>query len=59
MKYAWIERNKLRWPVCVQCRVLGVRASGYRQRRARQKKILMRRHLRASSFHILSCHFDP
>ncbi len=22
MKYAWIEKNKLRWPVCVQCRVL-------------------------------------
>ena len=31
MKYAWIEQNKLRWPVCVQCRVLGVSASGYRQ----------------------------
>jgi hypothetical protein len=59
MKYAWIERNKLRWPVCVQCRgprrpilvagvecrVLGVSASGYRQHRAREKKILTRRHL--------------
>jgi hypothetical protein len=20
MKYAWIEKNKLLWPVCVQCR---------------------------------------
>ena len=28
MKYAWIEKNKLRWPVCVQCRVLGVSAVG-------------------------------
>jgi hypothetical protein len=31
MKYAWIERNKLLWPVCVQCRILSVSASGYRQ----------------------------
>ena len=45
MKYAWIERNKLRWPVCVQCRVLGVSASGYRQHHARRKKLLTRRHL--------------
>jgi transposase InsO family protein len=45
MKYAWIERNKLLWPVCVQCRVLSVSASGYRQHQARQKKILTRRHL--------------
>ncbi len=45
MKYAWIEKNELLWPVCVQCRVLGVSASGYRQHRARRKKILTRRHL--------------
>ena len=45
MKYACIERNKLRWPVCVQCRVLGVSASGYRQHLARRKKVLTRRHL--------------
>jgi len=45
MKYAWIEKNKLRWPVCMQCRVLSVSASGYRQHRARLKKILTRRHL--------------
>jgi transposase InsO family protein len=45
MKYAWIEKNKLLWPVCVQCRVLGVSASGYRQHLARRKKILTRRHL--------------
>lgn len=45
MKYAWIEKNKLRWPVCVQCRVLGVSASGYRQHLARRKKVLTRRHL--------------
>ena len=45
MKYAWIERHKLLWPVCVQCRILGVSASGYRQHLARRKKILTRRHL--------------
>jgi len=45
MKYAWIEKNKLLWPICVQCRVLGVSASGYRQHVARRKKILTRRHL--------------
>ncbi len=45
MKYAWIERNKLLWSVCVQCRVLRVSASGYRQHLARRKKILTRRHL--------------
>jgi putative transposase len=45
MKYAWIEKHKLLWPVCAQCRVLGVSASGYRQHRARRKKTLTRRHL--------------
>ena len=45
MKYAWVEKNKLRWPVYVQCRVLSVSASGYRQHVARRKKILTRRHL--------------
>ena len=45
MKYAWIERNKLLWPVSVQCRVLGVSASGYRQHLTRRKKMLTRRHL--------------
>jgi len=45
MKYAWIEQNKLRWPVCMQCQVLSVSATGYRQHRARLKKILTRRHL--------------
>jgi transposase-like protein len=31
--------------LCVQCRVLGVSASGYRQHLARRKKIPTRRHL--------------
>jgi putative transposase len=45
MKYAWIEKHKRQWPVCVQCRVLGVSSSGYRQHLARRKKVLTRRHL--------------
>ena len=45
VKYAWIERNKRRWPVCVQCRVLEVSASGYRQHVARRKQVLTRRPL--------------
>jgi putative transposase len=50
MKYAWIENNKLRWPVCLQCRVLGVSGSGYRQHWARKKKILNPRHLSETAF---------
>jgi hypothetical protein len=45
MKYAWIGQNKGLWPVCVQCRVLGVSGSGYRRHRAQRKQILTRRHL--------------
>ena len=29
MKYAWIRRHNRRWPISVQCEVLGVSASGY------------------------------
>ena len=35
MKYAWIERHRLRWPVAVMCPVLGVSLSGYYQQRIR------------------------
>ena len=45
MKYAWIEKNRLRWPVCIQCHVLEVSVSGYHQHLARRKKIATRRHL--------------
>ena len=37
MKYAFIERHAKVWPVAVQCVVLEVSASGYRQHRAREK----------------------
>ena len=29
MKYAWITEHKRRWPLTLQCEVLGVSASGY------------------------------
>jgi hypothetical protein len=45
MKYALILRNKLVWPICVQCRVLEVSVSGYHQHQARRRKIATRRHL--------------
>src|ERR1035441_5112428 len=45
MKYAFIQRNKLVWPICVQCRVLLVSVSGYHEHRARGVDIAQRRHL--------------
>ena len=45
MKYAFIERHRRIWPICVQCRVLGVSVSGFHQHRTRRRKIATRRHL--------------
>ena len=45
MKYAFIQRNKLVWPICVQCRVLLVSVSGYHEHLARHVDIAQRRHL--------------
>jgi transposase InsO family protein len=45
VKYAFIERHRRVWPICVQCRVLGVSVSGFHQHLARRKKIVSRRHL--------------
>jgi putative transposase len=45
MKYAFIQRHKLVWPICAQCRVLLVSVSGYHQYLARCKQIAQRRHL--------------
>jgi transposase InsO family protein len=36
VKYAWIERNRRRWPVSLACEVLGVSPSGYHERKARE-----------------------
>ena len=45
MKYAFIQRNKLVWPISVQCRVLLVSVSGYHDHLARRVDIAQRRHL--------------
>jgi hypothetical protein len=45
MKYAFIQRHKLVWPISVQCRVLLVSVSGYHQHLARRVDIAKRRHL--------------
>jgi putative transposase len=45
MKYAFIQRNKLVWPISVQCRVLLVSVSGYHDHLARRMDIANRRHL--------------
>ena len=37
MKYAFIERHRRLWPICVQCRVLKVSVSGFHQHLARRK----------------------
>ena len=42
MKYAFIQRNRLVWPLCVQCHVLLVSVSGYRRHVARRKQIASR-----------------
>ena len=38
MKYAFVERHKNIWPVVVQCDVLEISASGYRQHFARKRQ---------------------
>jgi hypothetical protein len=45
VKYAFIQSHKQVWPIRVQCRVLGVSASGYHQHLARRRNIDRRRHL--------------
>ena len=45
MKYAFIERHRHIWPICVQCRVLRVSMSGFHQHLARRSRISYRRHL--------------
>ena len=39
VKYAFIERHRRIWPICVQCRVLRVSVSGFHQHLVRRRKI--------------------
>jgi transposase InsO family protein len=45
VKYAWVLRNKTHWPVSLQCEVLGVSPSGYREHFARRATSHQRQHL--------------
>ena len=36
MRYAFVERHRVIWPIVVRCRVLQVSAGGYHQHRLRQ-----------------------
>jgi transposase InsO family protein len=45
VKYAFVERHRRIWPICVQCRVLKVSVSGFHQHLARRREIAQRRHL--------------
>lgn len=45
MKYAFIRRNRHLWPICVQCRVLGVSVAGYHEHFSRQQAGRSCRHL--------------
>ena len=45
MKYAFVERHRHLWPICVQCRVLRVSVSGFHQHVARRRQIAHRRHM--------------
>jgi hypothetical protein len=36
VKYAFIERNRHRWPISLACEVLGVSPSGYHERKSRE-----------------------
>ena len=54
MRYAFVERHKRVWPVCVQCRVLRVSVSGFHQHVRRRKQIAQRRHLSDEALLVIS-----
>jgi putative transposase len=49
VKYALIRRNRLLWPIRVQCRMLGVSVAGYHDHLVRCLQIARRRHLSAEA----------
>ena len=60
MKFAFIDRHRSVWPVCVQCRVPGVSATGYHQHKLRRAKIAERRNMpdEALLAHIRAVHAE-
>jgi putative transposase len=45
VKYAFIQKHRRLWPICVQCRVLGVSVAGYHEHLLRRHSRQLRRHL--------------
>jgi putative transposase len=45
VKYAFIRQHQRLWPICVQCRVLGVSVAGYHEHLLRRRRLQPRRHL--------------
>ena len=60
MKYAHIDRSRHLWPVRLQCRVLEVSFTGYRQHRLRRRRIACRRHMTGPALlvHIRAIHAE-
>jgi hypothetical protein len=56
MKYAFIQRNRLVWPISIQCHVLLVSVSGYHEHLARRVDISKRRHLSDEALLVHSMH---
>lgn len=60
MKYAFIQHHRRRWPISVQCRVLGVSVAGYHEHVGRADRTAPRRHLsdEALRVHIKAIHAE-
>ncbi len=60
MKYAHIHRSRHLWPVRMQCRVLSVSFTGYRQHHLRREKLSSRRHMTDDALlvHIRALHAE-
>lgn len=60
MKYAFVQHHRRVWPICVQCRVLGVSVAGYHEHFARRTSSAPRRHLSNDALlvHIRAIHAE-
>jgi putative transposase len=60
VRYAFIYRHRLDWPIRVQCRVLRVSVAGYHEHFARRRSLGRRRHLsdQALLAHIRAVHAE-
>jgi putative transposase len=45
VKYAFIRQHRRRWPIRIQCQVLGVSVAGYHEHLLRRRSLQPRRHL--------------